>query len=91
MGLRESLSSYSLRFVDWLEKIVEPDPKDRYPDAEAAFAAFRFIFLIKSPILMITGLLIVLIPTTSVLLYPIIKQKKLVSKYRDLEEGLIKP
>ena len=49
MGLRESLSSYSLRFVDWLEKIVEPDPKDRYPDAEAAFAAFRPLYVKRVP------------------------------------------
>ena len=49
MGLRESLSSYSLRFVDWLEKIVEPDPKDRYPDAEAAFAAFKPLYVKRVP------------------------------------------
>jgi serine/threonine protein kinase len=49
MGLRESLSSYSLRFVDWLEKIVEPDPKDRYPDAESALAAFKPLYVKRVP------------------------------------------
>ena len=49
IGLRESLSSYSLRFVDWLEKIVEPDPKDRYPDAEAALAAFKPLYVNRVP------------------------------------------
>jgi serine/threonine protein kinase len=49
MGLRELLSTYSLRFVDWLEKIVQPDPKDRYPDAEAAFNAFKPLYVKRVP------------------------------------------
>jgi serine/threonine protein kinase len=49
IGLRESLLSYSLRFVDWLEKIVEPDPKDRYPDAETALAAFKPLYVKRVP------------------------------------------
>jgi serine/threonine protein kinase len=49
MGLRELLSAYSLRFVDWLEKVVQPDPKDRYPDAEAAFNAFKPLYVKRVP------------------------------------------
>lgn len=49
MGLRELLLAYSLRFVDWLEKIVQPDPKDRYPDAEAAFNAFKPLYVKRVP------------------------------------------
>jgi Protein kinase domain len=49
MGLRELLSAYSLRFVDWLEKMVQPDPKDRYPDAEAAFNAFKPLYVKRVP------------------------------------------
>ncbi len=49
MGLRELLSAYSLRFVDWLEKIVQPDPKDRHPDAEAAFNAFKPLYVKRVP------------------------------------------
>jgi hypothetical protein len=49
MGLRELLSAYSLRFVDWLEKVVQPDPKDRYPDAEAAFNAFKTLYVKRVP------------------------------------------
>jgi serine/threonine protein kinase len=49
IGLRESLSSYSLRFVDWLEKIVEPDPKNRYPDAESALTAFKPLYVKRVP------------------------------------------
>jgi serine/threonine protein kinase len=49
MGLRELLSAYSLRFVDWLEKVIQPDPKDRYPDAEAAFNAFKPLYVKRVP------------------------------------------
>jgi hypothetical protein len=49
MGLRELLSAYSLRFVDWLEKIVQPDPKNRYPNAEAAFNAFKPLYVKRVP------------------------------------------
>jgi serine/threonine protein kinase len=49
MGLRKLLSAYSLRFVDWLEKVVQPDPKDRYPDAEAAFNAFKPLYVKRVP------------------------------------------
>ncbi len=49
MGLRELLSAYSFRFVDWLEKVVQPDPKDRYPDAEAAFNAFKPLYVKRVP------------------------------------------
>jgi serine/threonine protein kinase len=41
MNLKKLLSAYSLDFVDWLEKLVEPDPQNRYPDAEAALNAFK--------------------------------------------------
>jgi serine/threonine protein kinase len=49
MGLRELLSAYSLRFVDWLEKVVQPDSKDRYPDAEAALDAFNPLYVKRVP------------------------------------------
>jgi serine/threonine protein kinase len=49
IGLRESLSTYSLRFVDWLEKVVQPDPNDRYPDAKAALAAFEPLYVKRVP------------------------------------------
>jgi serine/threonine protein kinase len=40
-GLRELLSAYNVRFVDWLEKVIQPDPRNPYPDAEAALNAFK--------------------------------------------------
>ena len=54
-------------------------------------ALVPFISFLDSPVLMILGFFVVLIPTISILSYPTVKQKKLVSKYRDSEEGLIKP
>lgn len=50
-----------------------------------------FVFSMNSSLLIVLGLILVSAPTISVLAYPKIKQKKLVSKYRDSEEGLIKP
>ena len=32
----EKLSDYSLDFIDWLNKLVEPEPKDRFPNAAKA-------------------------------------------------------
>jgi serine/threonine protein kinase len=47
--LRDQLSSYSLRFVDWVEKVVEPNPENRYPDAEAALNAFKPLYVRRVP------------------------------------------
>lgn len=49
ISLRESLSTYSLRFVDWIEKIIQPDLKDRYPDAKATFNAFKPLYVKRVP------------------------------------------
>jgi serine/threonine protein kinase len=49
IGLRKSLLAYSLPFVDWIEKIVQPNPKDRYSDAKAAFAAFKPLYVKRVP------------------------------------------
>jgi serine/threonine protein kinase len=39
----------SLRLVDWLEKLVQPNPKNRYADAAAALEALRPIYVIRVP------------------------------------------
>jgi serine/threonine protein kinase len=49
IGLRSQLSTYSLRFVDWIEKVVQPDPKDRYPDAKAALSTFAPLYVKRLP------------------------------------------
>jgi hypothetical protein len=50
-----------------------------------------FIFLIGSHVLFPVALISASIPVISALAYPTINQKRLVSKYHDLEESLIKP
>jgi hypothetical protein len=52
---------------------------------------FIFVFLMGSYILFPVALLSVSIPVISALAYPTIKQKRLVSKYHDSEEDLIRP
>jgi serine/threonine protein kinase len=39
----------SLRWIDWLQKMVELKPKDRFPDAETALAALQPIYVIRTP------------------------------------------
>jgi hypothetical protein len=39
----------SLRFISWLEKMVQPKQKDRYPDASAALEALKPIYVIRIP------------------------------------------
>ncbi len=49
IGLRQKLSTYSLRFVDWIEQVVQPDPKERYKDAAAALSAFIPLYVKRLP------------------------------------------
>jgi serine/threonine protein kinase len=39
----------SLRFISWLEKMVQPKQKDRYPNASAALEALKPIYVIRIP------------------------------------------
>jgi serine/threonine protein kinase len=39
----------SLRFVEWLEKLVQHNPKNRYANAAAALEALRPIYVIRVP------------------------------------------
>jgi serine/threonine protein kinase len=39
----------SLRFVDWLEKLVQPNPKNRYANAAAALEALQPIYVNRIP------------------------------------------
>ncbi|HEY9608746.1 protein kinase domain-containing protein [Allocoleopsis sp.] len=43
MNFKHLLPSLSLSFGDWLEKMVEPKPKDRFPDASVALATLKSI------------------------------------------------
>jgi hypothetical protein len=39
----------SFRFIDWLEKLVQPNPKNRYANAAAALEALKPIYVIRVP------------------------------------------
>ena len=39
----------SLRFIDWLEKLVQHNPKNRYANATAALEALKPIYVIRIP------------------------------------------
>ncbi len=39
----------SLRWIEWLEKLVQPNPKNRYANATAALEALRPIYVIRIP------------------------------------------
>ena len=43
----EKLSDYSLDFIDWLNKLVEPEPKDRFPNAAKALESLNPLSLIR--------------------------------------------
>jgi len=43
------LPKLSVRFVDWLSKLVEPKVKDRFPNAVAALEALKPIDVIRTP------------------------------------------
>src|SRR5919199_159431 len=43
VNFKHLLPSLSLSFGDWLEKMLEPKPKDRFPDASVALAALQSI------------------------------------------------
>lgn len=49
INFKPLLPKLSLRFVDWLEKIVEPKQKDRFPNAKAALEALKPIDVIRTP------------------------------------------
>lgn len=51
IGLMEQLSSYSPRFIAWIEKVVQPDPKERYPNAKAALESFQPLYVKRVPTL----------------------------------------
>jgi len=46
---RELLPKLSRRWISWLEKMVEPDPKNRYGNAAEALAALQPIYVNRTP------------------------------------------
>jgi serine/threonine protein kinase len=49
VGLMKQLSSYSPRFIAWIEKAVQPDPAERYLDAKAALESFKPLYIKRVP------------------------------------------
>jgi serine/threonine protein kinase len=46
---RELLPKLSRRWISWLEKMVEPDPRNRYANAAEALAALQPIYVNRTP------------------------------------------
>lgn len=49
INFKHLLPYFSLSFVDWLEKMVEPQPKDRFVNASAAREALQSIYVNHMP------------------------------------------
>ncbi|MBW4649453.1 MAG: serine/threonine protein kinase [Kastovskya adunca ATA6-11-RM4] len=49
INFKHLVPKLSLRMLDWLEKMVELKPKDRFPNAAAALEALRAIYVIRVP------------------------------------------
>jgi serine/threonine protein kinase len=46
---REKASKFNLGFIKWLEKIVEPNPFDRYLNAKLALEALQPLYIFRTP------------------------------------------
>lgn len=49
INFKHLVPKLSLRWIEWLQKMVELKPKDRFPHAEAALAALQPIYVIRVP------------------------------------------
>lgn len=49
LNFKHLVPKLSLRWIDWLQEMVELKPKDRYPNALAALAAIQPIYVIRIP------------------------------------------
>ncbi|MEB3181109.1 MAG: serine/threonine-protein kinase [Nostocaceae cyanobacterium] len=49
INFRHLVPKLSLRWIEWLEKMVELRPKDRFPNAAVALAALQPIYVIRTP------------------------------------------
>ena len=46
---KDRVTKFSLRFIEWLEKMVEPNPVNRYQNAKLAFEALKPLYLMRVP------------------------------------------
>lgn len=49
INFKDKASKYSFRFIQWLEKMVEPDPKKRFANAKLALEAFQPLYVVRVP------------------------------------------
>lgn len=49
INFKEKVPKFSLRFIQWLEKMVEPNPANRYENAEVALDALKPLYVIRLP------------------------------------------
>ena len=49
INFKHLVPKLSLRWIDWLQKMVELKPKDRFPDAATALEALQPIYVIRVP------------------------------------------
>jgi serine/threonine protein kinase len=49
INFKHLVPKLSLRWIEWLQKMVELKPKDRFSDAETALAALKPIYVIRVP------------------------------------------
>ncbi|MCA1991579.1 MAG: serine/threonine protein kinase [Coleofasciculus sp. S288] len=49
INFKHLVPQLSLRWIEWLQKMVELKPKDRFPDAESALEALQPIYVIRVP------------------------------------------
>ena len=46
---KDKVPKFSLRFIEWLEKMVEPNPANRYQNAKLALEALQTLYVIRVP------------------------------------------
>ncbi|MBD1805404.1 serine/threonine protein kinase [Microcoleus sp. FACHB-SPT15] len=49
INFKHLVPKLSLRWIEWLQKMVELKPKDRFPDAATALEALKPIYVIRTP------------------------------------------
>ncbi|MEB3828127.1 serine/threonine protein kinase [Phormidium sp. CCY1219] len=49
IDFKQRVPRVSLRWIQWLERMVQPDPRDRFPDAATALNALQPIYVVRTP------------------------------------------
>jgi serine/threonine protein kinase len=49
INFKDRVPKFSFKFIQWLEKMVEPDPVNRFSDAQTALDALQPLYVIRIP------------------------------------------